>query len=179
MSTTATSLSNRKAHGNPRQARTTAAPTPAADEQAKEAAARARAAANGEPIPARITEETTARKAAAARTVKSRPVGSAPGTATKKTVKKAERESIRTDGNPSDASDPQDGKVQKRETKRELATRVVEAAAAMVMSELPADFPMSLEEAKSTVAHWLHHLPADRDRWQQAGLPRPDRSDWR
>ena len=28
-------------------------------------------------------------------------------------------------------------------------------------------------------ASWIHHLPADRERWVKAGLPKPNRSDWR
>ena len=58
----------------------------------------------------------------------------------------------------------------RRDAKRALATRVVRAAAAL---------NGLTDEEKRTIAHWLHHLPADRDEWVAAGLPKPDRSDWR
>lgn len=71
----------------------------------------------------------------------------------------------------------------KRAAKTELATRAVEAIAAMV-KDLPADNPLVTalggpDEVAKCAAHWVHHLPADRERWVAAGLPKPDRSDWR
>lgn len=70
-----------------------------------------------------------------------------------------------------------------QEIKRELATRCVEAIAAMVKG-LPADDPIvkalgGRPEVARVAAHWVHHLPADRARWVKAGLPKPNRSDWR
>jgi hypothetical protein len=66
----------------------------------------------------------------------------------------------------------------KQTAKRELATLVAEAAAAMVF-EHAETAGISQEDAAKAIAHWLHHLPVDRDRWVAAGLPKPDRSDWR
>lgn len=71
----------------------------------------------------------------------------------------------------------------KRAAKTELATRAVEAIAQMV-AELPADNPIVVAlggpaETAKCAAHWVHHLPADRERWVAAGLPKPNRSDWR
>lgn len=72
-------------------------------------------------------------------------------------------------------------KAVKAEAKRDLATRVVEAIADMVKS-LPDDAlalqGMTREEAARCASTWVHHLPADRERWVKV-LPKPDRSDWR
>lgn len=70
----------------------------------------------------------------------------------------------------------------KRDSKRELATLVIEAIA-KVVANLPADSPvfegLSADEIGKIVPNWVHHLPADRERWVASGLPTPDRSDWR
>jgi hypothetical protein len=82
----------------------------------------------------------------------------------------------------------------KAEAKRLLATMVAQAIAKM-LTEL-ADVNMAgddqdgadyrfinahftQEEAAITAATWVHHIPADRERWVAMGLPKPDRSDWR
>lgn len=82
----------------------------------------------------------------------------------------------------------------KAEAKRLLATMVAKSIAGM-LEELAnvnmagddqdgADYRFinahfSQEEAAVTAATWVHHIPADRERWVAMGLPRPDRSDWR
>lgn len=90
----------------------------------------------------------------------------------------------------------------KKATKNELATRVIEAAAALLdelFSETlteeddePGDEVRALiefrenlltafgteEAARQCVAQWLHGMPADRDRWFASGMPIPNRSDW-
>jgi hypothetical protein len=82
----------------------------------------------------------------------------------------------------------------KAEAKRLLATMVAKAIAEM-LTELAnvnmagddqdeADYRFinghfSQEEAAITAATWVHHIPADRERWVAMGLPKPDRSDWR
>lgn len=61
--------------------------------------------------------------------------------------------------------------AEKRNAKRELATDLIEAVG---------KFAATLsDDEKKTIAQWLHHLPADRERWVASGLPKPDRSDWR
>jgi hypothetical protein len=67
----------------------------------------------------------------------------------------------------------------KQAAKRELATLVVEQAYKAVLKYCAENTDMTQEEAAKFVSHWLHHLPADRERWVAAGLPKPDRSDWR
>jgi hypothetical protein len=66
---------------------------------------------------------------------------------------------------------PKAEKVQaeKLTKKRELATKVVLAAA---------QIPGLTDEEKLTVSKWLHHLPADRTEWLKV-LPNPGRSDWK
>jgi hypothetical protein len=61
----------------------------------------------------------------------------------------------------------------KRSAKQDLARRVVEAVAALNLSD---------DEAK-IAAQWLHHLPTGTDgsdaRYWPANMPRPNRSDWK
>ncbi len=69
----------------------------------------------------------------------------------------------------------------KQAAKRDLATAVVMAAAAVAKD--PGAYGLDLadisqDEAAKMVAQWLHHLPVNRDNWP-AALPKPDRSDWR
>lgn len=78
----------------------------------------------------------------------------------------------------------------KRDSKRALATIVVEAIAAGVVAALDAEpgnksadavlvlAGMDRAEALRTTSQWIHHLPADRDRWLATELPKPERSDW-
>lgn len=85
----------------------------------------------------------------------------------------------------------------KKATKTELATRVALAAAAMLdqvfaasagqaASDSPeaaflADLLVAFGDeasARQCVAQWMHGMPVDRDRWYNAGLPIPQRSDW-
>lgn len=69
----------------------------------------------------------------------------------------------------------------KAEAKRDLATRVVLAIAAMADALGDDDLPVAefgRDEVRKMVSLWVHHLPADRARWVEV-LPAPDRSDWR
>lgn len=76
---------------------------------------------------------------------------------------------------------PKAPKPDLRAGKRELATRVVLAAAEMVKSLSATDLKaigMTKAEAAVAVSSWIHHIPADREQWVKV-LPKPDRSDWR
>jgi hypothetical protein len=90
-----------------------------------------------------------------------------------------------------EASSAPAARTAKRDAKRDLATRVVLAAAEMVERLDGSELAMlgvdvndakamteAREEVARTVSLWLHHLPADRDEWVKV-LPKPDRSDWR
>lgn len=77
----------------------------------------------------------------------------------------------------------------KREAKQALATFLVTAMAAAVELMLGGDAVaaeqnavvlkgMTEDEIRKAAAHWVHHLPVNRDAWP-ATLPKPDRSDWR
>jgi hypothetical protein len=83
------------------------------------------------------------------------------------------------DGDPGRPEPETPAKAQsaKRAAKRELASLVVEAAARVMTLTPPAG--MTEDDVAKAIAHWLHHLPADRERWVATGLPKPDRSDWR
>lgn len=79
----------------------------------------------------------------------------------------------------------------KATAKRTLATLVARSIAQMLegLAEEAKGDPdgeaalilanFSQEEAAITAATWVHHIPADRERWVAMGLPKPDRSDWR
>jgi hypothetical protein len=85
-----------------------------------------------------------------------------------------------------------DDGMTKAAAKRELATRLALAAAAMVdsMATDGSDLQWLLAFAETTdphkakaaakecIAQWLHGMPVDRERFLTV-LPRPDRSDWR
>lgn len=85
-----------------------------------------------------------------------------------------------------------DGTVTKSSARREIATRVALAAAALVDNMATdssdaawltafaetTDIDKAKAEAKACIAQWMHGMPVDRDRFLTV-LPRPDRSDWR
>lgn len=96
-----------------------------------------------------------------------------------------EVEEVRTPESPAPAS-AKNGNG-KAEAKRLLATLVARSIAQM-LEGLPTENSedskfilanFSQEEAAITAATWVHHIPADRERWVAMGLPKPDRSDWR
>ena len=64
-------------------------------------------------------------------------------------------------------------KAKQGNAKQALARTVIDAIAALELSD----------EDKKTVAQWTHHLPTGRTesgaRYWPAGLPVPDRADWR
>lgn len=80
-----------------------------------------------------------------------------------------------------------------RDSKHMLATLLVEAMAAEISRILDSNLAgtaedeaeartvlsgMSNELIWKTASHWIHHFPADRNRWVASGMPAPDRSDW-
>jgi len=122
--------------------------------------------------------KTTTRKPTAA---KPTAPASKAATATKAAPKaRKPRESIKVSatGAPDTKKTEQ---AAKRAGKRDLATRLVLAAAEMVKGlgkdELAA-IGMTKAEAAVCVSSWIHHIPADRDQWVKV-LPKPDRSDWK
>jgi hypothetical protein len=81
----------------------------------------------------------------------------------------------------------------KRDAKRMLANLMVEALAAQITQILDTNLAdtdestadarlvlsgMDNDEIRKTVSHWIHHFPADRERWVASGMPKPDRSNW-
>lgn len=82
----------------------------------------------------------------------------------------------------------------KAEAKRLLATLVAQAIADMAAkladtnmadtTDETADYRFvnshfTQDEILKIASTWVHHIPADRERWVAMGLPKPDRSDWR
>lgn len=83
--------------------------------------------------------------------------------------------------------------VTKKASKNMLATRLIEAMAAEIARVLDANLAgttqeekeatlilsgMTSTEIRQTAANWVHHFPADRNRWVASGMAIPVRSDW-
>lgn len=81
----------------------------------------------------------------------------------------------------------------KKASKHMLATRLVEAMARELAIILDSNLAgastsekeaalilmgMSNAEIRQTAANWIHHFPADRQRWVASGMAVPVRSDW-
>lgn len=99
------------------------------------------------------------------------------------------------DGLPQQAKAPAKGAGAKKAAKAELAGVLIESVAFMLDSLLEANMADSEDpyaaplatitagfkddaEVRQCVAQWLHHIPADRERWAASGMAIPDRSDW-
>lgn len=104
-----------------------------------------------------------------------------------------EVEEVREPTAPAPKTDTRNGNS-KADAKRLLATHVALAIAELtsriVDTNLADTTPETAEfrailasfsndEIRSIASTWVHHIPADRERWVAAGLPKPDRSDWR
>lgn len=82
--------------------------------------------------------------------------------------------------------------VTKKASKNMLATRLIEAMAAEIKNivdlnpeteQEQKEFElirsgMTSTEIRQTAANWVHHFPADRNRWVASGMAIPVRSDW-
>lgn len=83
--------------------------------------------------------------------------------------------------------------VTKKISKQMLATRLIEVMAKEIDRILDSNLAgttkgekeaalilsgMGNAEIRQTAANWVHHFPADRDRWVQSGFAVPVRSDW-
>lgn len=142
--------------------------------------------------------ETTVTTAPATKTTRKprTPKAAAPATAPATKTKPTRR--TRAAKTPAPTPEPvkveQTPKATKADAKRLLATHVVLAIASLTAqiadtnladaSEDTAEFRAILgsftpDEIRTIASTWVHHLPADRERWVAAGLPKPDRSDWR
>lgn len=81
----------------------------------------------------------------------------------------------------------------KKDAKQMLATRLIEAMAREIDVILDSNLAgtskdevearlilsgMSNAEIRQGVANWVHHFPADRQRWARSGMAIPVRSDW-
>ena len=147
------------------------------------------ASANGQPAPKTPTPPKRTASRATRAAAKAQPAKAAPKQAANGKAQPADKASRpATKPAPKAAAAKAAANGSQRNAKRELATRVVLAVAAMVEAltaeQLGVDgnkakaITAARAEAATMVSTWIHHIPADREQWVKA-LPKPDRSDWR